>query len=281
MTGRRATRDSSPHEPADWDHGSHCGRSWIRSPFGDNGLSAKRKPDTMNIWTFLYIYLAGAVLVALRMGWHIRYRLDKYDRRFSDVRGTFWFDVILWPMLLLKPDTLIHPAFPANIWNEGRADAERELDRLAQNLPSCGSSIRYVPKEDESGDCDSEFVFDAAAVDTIMAKRLAELPAAQHGRYPAILNWLRQRDPANAAPTDVPAAWNGHFRNVAVGMMNRGLGQVKCGKCSDIIPQEQISIDSGPTGMPMSGWVYNLWCCPRGHKLLTKDAIHFFIRKSD
>ncbi len=234
----------------------------------------------MSFWTFLCIYIAGAVLVALRMGWHIRYRLDKYDQRFSNVRETFWFDVILWPLLLLKPGTLIHPTFAANIWNEGRADAERELDRLAQNLPPCGSSIRYTPKDEESGDCYSEFVFDAAAVDGIMAKRLAELPAAQHGRYPAILNWLRQRDPSCAEPTDVPAAWNGPFRNVAVGMMNRGLGQVNCGKCGEIIPQEQISIDSGPTGMPMSGWVYNVWCCPRNHKLLTKDAIHFHIRKS-
>jgi hypothetical protein len=28
----------------------------------------------MSAWTFLNIYLAGAALVALRMGWHIRYR---------------------------------------------------------------------------------------------------------------------------------------------------------------------------------------------------------------
>ncbi len=234
----------------------------------------------MNIWILLYIYLAGAVLVALRMEWHIRYRLDKYDRQFCNVRSTFRFNVILWPLLLLKPDTLIHPAFPADIWNEGRADAERELDRLAQNLPPCGPSIRYAPKHDESGDCDSAFVFDATAVEAIMAKRLAELPAAQHGRYPAILNWLRQRDPANAEPTDVPAAWNGRFHNVAVGMMNRGLGQVKCCKCGEIIPQEQISIDSGPPGMPMSGWVYNVWCCPRDHTLLTKDSMHFYIRSN-
>lgn len=209
--------------------------------------------DCMSFWTFLCIYLGGAVLVALRIGWHIRHRMDKYDRMFSDVRGGFWFDVILWPMLLLKPSCCDSSDVPGKHLERRRSHSAAMLDRLAQNLPPCGPSIRYAPNMMSPDICDSEFVFDATAVEAIMAKRLAELPAAQHGRYPAILNWLRQRDPASAAPTDVPAAWNGHFRNVAVGMMNRGLGQVKCGKCSDIIPQEQISIDSGPTGMPMSG----------------------------
>lgn len=232
----------------------------------------------MTAWTFPHIYLAGAVLVAMRMGWHIRYRMDKYDRMFSDVRETFWLDVILWPLLVLKPDTLIHPRFSPNAWNEGRADAERELDRLAQNLPPCGAAIRYVPEADEFGACDSEFVFDAAAVEVIMATRLAELPAEQHGRFTAILDWLRQRKPSCAEPTDVPAAWDGHFLSVAVGMMNRGLGQVKCGKCGEIIPREQISIDSVPTKMVTSGWRYKIWCCPQNHKLLTKVAMHFSLR---
>ena len=235
----------------------------------------------MNIWILLNIYFTGAVLVALRMGWHIRYRLDKYDRRFSDVRATFWFDVILWPLLVLKPATLIQPKFSANFWSEGRAETERELDRLAQNLPPCSAAIRYAPEHDESGECDSKFVFDAAEVEAIMAKRLSELPAEQHGRFIAILNWLRQRDPSCAELTDVPAAWNGHFLRIAIGMMNRGLGQVTCGKCGKAIPQELISIDSGPTGLVTSGWVYNIWICPQNHKLLTKDSMHFFIRKSD
>lgn len=235
-------------------------------------------PEIMNGWLFLYIYLAGGALVALRVGWHIRFRLDKYDRMFFNVRSTFWLDVVLWPLLCLKPVNLIHPNFSADSWNEGRAEAERELDRLAQNLPTCGSSIRYVPKRDESGDCDSEFVFNAAAVETIMVKRLSELPAAQHGRLTAIMDWLRQRDPSCAEPTDVPAAWNGLFLNVAIGMMNRGLGQVTCGRCREVIPEQQICIDTGPTNMVTSGWAYTVWRCPQNHKLLTKQAIHFFIR---
>ena len=231
----------------------------------------------MTAWTFLYIYIAGAMLVAARMGWHIRYRLDKYDRQFCDVRSTFQFSVILWPLFLLKPDALFHPRFAPNIWNEGRAEAERELDRLEAILPPCGAFIRYAPEHDEYGECDSLFVFDAAEVLAIMEKRLAELPATEHGRYPGILDWLRRRDSARVDPVDVPAPWNGWFLNVAVGMMNRGLGQVTCVQCREVITQDQITVDSTPTGQG-TGWHFNVWCCPQGHKLLTKDAIHFFIR---
>ena len=234
----------------------------------------------MSAWTFLYVYLAGAVLVALRMGWHIRYQLDQYDRRFCNVRSTFWFNVILWPLLLLKPDNLIHPKFTESTWSEGRAEAERELDRLEANLPQCTAFIRYAPEHDEWGQCDSEFVFDAAEVLALMEKRLAELPAEQHGRYPGMLDWLRRRNTVRLDSVDVPAPWNGWFLNVAVGMMNRGLGQVRCGRCREIIPQVQITLDSGPTGMQGSGWHFNVWRCPQGHKLLTKDAIHFYIRSS-
>lgn len=235
----------------------------------------------MNAWTFLYIYLAGVVLVALRIGWHIRYRLDQYDRRFCNVRSTFWFNVILWPLLLLKPDNLIHPKFSESTWNEGSAEAERELDRLETNLPQCTAFIRYAPEHDEWGQCDSEFVFDAAEVLAIMENRLAELPAEQQGHYPGIVNWLRKRDASRSHPSDVPAPWNGWFLNVAVGMINRGLGQVRCGQCGAIIPQDRITLDSGPMNMVTSGWSFNVWRCPQGHKLLTKDAIHFFVRRAE
>jgi hypothetical protein len=235
----------------------------------------------MNTWVFLYIYLAGAALVGLRIGWHIRYRLDKYDRIFCNVRSTFWFDVILWPLLLLKLESLINPKFSESFLHEGRAEAERELDRLEANLPQCTAFIRYVPERDESGECDSQFVFDTAEVLAIMEKRLAELPTGEHGRYPGILDWLCRRDVARLDPVDVPAPWNGRFLNVAIGMMNRGLGQVRCGTCGEIIPQDRISVDSGPMNMVTSGWAFNVWRCPQGHKLLTKDAMHFFIRKAE
>lgn len=235
----------------------------------------------MSAWEFLYIYLAGAALIALRVGWHIRYRLDKYDRKFCDVRSTFWLDVILWPLLLLKPDNLINPKFSESRWNAGRAEVERMLDRLEANLPPCSTFIRYAPEHDESGKCDSEFVFDAAEVLAIMEKRLAELPAEQHGRYTAILEWLRRRDTSRLDPVDVPAPWNGRFLNVAIGMMNRGLGQVRCGKCGEVIPQAEIFLTNpGVEKIKTSGWSYNAWWCPQKHKLLTKDAIHFFIRSN-
>lgn len=234
----------------------------------------------MSAWTFLYIYLAGAALLALRLAWHIRYRLDKHDRMFCDVRSTFWFDVILWPLLLLKPDNLINPKFPEKPWSKGRAKAERERDRLETNPPPCSSAIRYTPEHDEMGECSSEFVFDAAEVAAIMEARLAELPAEQHGRYPAILNWLRHRDTSRLDPSDVPTVWNGPFCNVAVGMLNRKLGQVKCGDCGVIVPWDEITLDSDHMNMKTSGWSYTTWQCPQKHKLLTKDAIHFHLKSA-
>jgi hypothetical protein len=235
----------------------------------------------MNTWTFLFIYLAGAALVALRIGWHIRYRLDKYDRRFCDLRFAHWNYSLFWPLVLVfSPKSLFSPTFATSRWSEGRAETERELDRLAVNLPPCSASIRYAPKRDEAGECESEFVFDTATVVAIMEKRLVELPADQHGRYPAILSWLRQRNSSSPEPADVPAAWHGLFLNVAVGMMNRGLGQVKCGKCGEVIPQEEISLHSSPENIKTSSWSYTIWRCPREHKLLTKDAIHFHIRSN-
>ncbi|MBK7813139.1 MAG: hypothetical protein IPJ52_01920 [Rhodocyclaceae bacterium] len=43
----------------------------------------RRGVTTMNAWTFFYIYLAGAALVALRMGWHIGYRLTSMTGCFA------------------------------------------------------------------------------------------------------------------------------------------------------------------------------------------------------
>lgn len=236
----------------------------------------------MNAWTFLYIYLAGAALVALRIRWHILHRLDKYDRRYSDVRYAHWSYPLFWPVVLLfSPKSLVSPTFSPSTWNEGRAESERELDRLDANPPQCTAFIRYAPEHDEAGKCDSQFIFDAAEVLAIMEKRLAELPAQQHGRYPGIVNWLRQRDISLAHPVDVPSLWNGLFLNVVIGMMNRKLGQVYCGQCGELVPQDEISLESEPKCIQGSGWHYNVWRCPQGHKLLTKDAIHFYIGKSE
>jgi hypothetical protein len=236
----------------------------------------------MSAWIFLYIYLAGAVLVALRIGWHVRYQMDKYDRRYSDVQFTLWSCSLFWPILLLfSPRSFVsRPTFTTSIWEEGRAEKDRALDYLEQNPPPCAALIRYAPKVDDSGKCHSEFIFDAAEVEAVMSTRLAELPAEQHGRYSAILNWVRKHDASIHEPTDVPVLWHWLFRTVAVGMMKRGLGQVKCGECGQIIPQDMIISETDRTDIGVAGWVYQWWVCPEKHKLLTKDAMHFYVKKS-
>lgn len=224
----------------------------------------------------LLIYLAGAALVALRHGWHIRYRMDKYDRKYCNVRSATLFNSLLWPLHLLHPGQLIHPKFHERQWCEGRAAKERELDRLAAHPPPCSALIRYAPERDEGCACQGEFTFEAAEVVAIMEARLADLPAKEHGRYADILNWLNRRDVLCRTPTDLPAPWYGHFHAVAVGMMKRNLGQVRCRQCNALIPHESLSIPDGPK-IKGSGWRFCVWFCPQGHPLLTKESMHFFI----
>lgn len=230
----------------------------------------------MNLWTLLYIYLGGVLLVALRMGWHIHFRLDKYDWEYCDVWPTFWFDVILWPLLLFKPTLLIDPKFSEPWWREGSAEAEREMDRLEADMPPCTEFIRYSPEHDKWDECSGEFVFAASEVAAIIDKRLAELPTEQLGRYPAILKWLSQGDTSNITTVNVPAPWNSWFINVAIGMMNRNLGHVRCRQCDESVPHEEVSLDWEPKGRRGSGWSFNVWRCPKGHKLLTKESIHIY-----
>lgn len=226
----------------------------------------------------LYIYLVGAVLVAVRVGWHIHFRLDKYDWMFCEVWPTFWIDVILWPLLFLKPTLLIQPKFSEPWWREGRAEAERQMDQLEGNPPPCGGFIRFRPEHDKWGECDADFIFAAAEVAAIIENRLVEIPTEDHGRYPAILNWLRKSDASLKDSTDVPAPWSEWFLNVAIGMMNRKLGVVRCRQCDDVVPHERISLEWEPKGLRGSGWRFNVWRCHDGHKLLTKDSMHIFTR---
>jgi hypothetical protein len=230
----------------------------------------------MNAWTPVFIYLTGALLVALRMGWHIHFRLDKYDWEYCDVGEAFWFAVILWPLFLLKPILLIHPQFSEPWWREGSAEAERAMDRLEAELPPCTEFIRFSPEHDQWGECSGEFVFAAGEVAAIMEKRLAELSAEEQGRYSGILKWLSQRDSSRSDMVDVPAPWHYWFLNVAIGMVNRQLGQVRCRQCDKPVPHEDVYLDWQPKGRRGSGWSFNVWSCPKGHKLLTKDFIHIY-----
>lgn len=230
----------------------------------------------MSIWTLLYIYVGGAALVALRIGWHILFRLDRYDWMYCDVWPTFWLDVILWPLFMIKPTLLIHPKFSEPWWCEGRAENERQMDRLEANPPPCSELIRYSPEHDQWDKCSGEYFFSTNEVVSIMEKRLAELSTEERWRYPGILHWLRQTDGLRTDPVEVPAPWSEAFVNVAIGMMNRQLGQVRCKVCDEAFPHEQILLEWEPKGLKGSGWRFNVWRCPNGHKLLTKDSLHIY-----
>lgn len=70
--------------------------------------------------------------------------------------------------------------------------------------------------------------------------------------------------------------WHSWFTNIAIGMMNRGLGQITCKQCNEIVPHERVSLEWEPKGMEGSGWRFQVWRCPDGHRLLTKDSMHIY-----
>ena len=224
-------------------------------------------------FTLLYLYLAGAVLVWLRLAWHILYRLDKYDRRYCNTRATLWVMTLLWPFYLLAPKTLLHPKFRPPIHFDERAEEDRRWDRLAQQPPPCSTEIHFVMQNDAFGKVYGEFVFDASEAEVTLAEGLIGQDNA-HRCYSDILHWLRQRDARLDGPTKVPAPWNKHFGHLAVGLMQRGKGKVRCLACRQVIPHDQIALET----IGQATWHFNVWTCPQHHPLLSKDSVHFHLR---
>lgn len=224
----------------------------------------------MSAWTLLYIYAGGSVLTALRLQWHYRFGMDEFDRWYSDiVSATFWLYAISWPLfLVLRPQALLSPSVSMFSSDGSRAEAARERARLAKHPPPCGNSIRFIAGADEEG----EFIFAAADVEAAVAECLAELSASEHGQYAAILNWLRQRDDSQTAPSDVPRVW-GDFRNVAIRLLQRGEAHVRCRACNASFAFDQITHDS-PS---VVGWVFTRWLCPHKHNLMTEETMHFHL----
>lgn len=61
------------------------------------------------------LYLTLTALIALRLGWHMATRLDRFDWQYGEPWLHFGLTLALWPVLLLRPKalrrTLIHPEF--------------------------------------------------------------------------------------------------------------------------------------------------------------------------
>ena len=83
-------------------------------------------------------YVAGVLIVAIRLALQMVYVLDSYnwDSRKLDIWFTFSLVSLLWPLFALKPHYLIDP--DPLFDDYGIAKRMRELDRLRENPPICG-----------------------------------------------------------------------------------------------------------------------------------------------
>jgi len=155
---------------------------------------------------FFYVYCGGALLVALRLGWHMIFKLDRYDWYYNkgDIWISFALSVVLWPLMLIKPRNLIDQR---KLFEDrfGIAARMRVRDELWENPPPCGSVIFYRQEHGHYEETYGEFLFSAAEVEQALRGRLKESPNLSKDDEGAILNWLLRRDESLTHSTDVPS----------------------------------------------------------------------------
>ncbi len=230
----------------------------------------------------LYVYLCGAIAVALRLIWHMVVRLDRYDWHYK--KDHIWFSlffyILLWPLLFArKPWLLIDPSevFKKKLLGVEMHTSERmrELDQLLKTPPPCGTTIRYCPQEEGCENVYGEFVFQTHQVKTALEKRLTEFPHLTDDEEGAILNWVCQCDNSIVDPTDVPDAW-GRFKYVADDLVRQGYASVRCLECRQDVPEsEYVFSDDKFRG----GNNYRRLLCAEGHRLLVVWMMHIQLRR--
>lgn len=214
-------------------------------------------------------YGAGMALVALRLGWHVAFRLDAYDWRYGHVWRSFIFSCVLWPFLLARPRELWQAGSLLD-GSDGQSARLRALDRLRANPPPCGSHVRYRPEQGNDSDAVGNFVFAASLLQSQLETSLREHPHLAKGQHGAIHHWLRLRNDAIAEPTDVPRLWS-EFDEVADEALAQGNGHATCAQCGAQSTADAMmrNVDSA------AGWVFHRWMCANGHPLLVVNVMHF------
>jgi len=226
---------------------------------------------------FLYVYCSIALLVALHLGWHMIFKLDRFDWHYGkgNICGVFVFFVVLWPLMMIKPRNLINPSklFEGNF---GLAARMRERSQLRENSPPCGSVICYRQEHGPYEETYGEFLFSAAEVERALRRRLEESPHLSNDDEGAILNWLLRRDEALTYPTDMPSAWS-RFQYIANDLVRAGNAKVRCLKCGTDFANEQL-VANDDHGRP--GWNFYRLACPNGHNLLVVEKMHLLMERS-
>jgi len=217
------------------------------------------------------IYIYGGAFVAVRIGWHLAFRLDRFDWRYGKVEIWFKFimSVILWPLLLIWPRLLLQPSLILKD-QYNQAERTREEERLKHFPPPCGKLITFRPISIYSVESFGEFTFQAEDIIKILIPHLKAHPNLINGHDGAILNWLSKRDDAIDLPTPVPEAWS-RFEYLADKLIRQGIGEVRCITCDESIKSKKIKETSIGSNW---GWHHNILQCPLGHLLFVVPSVH-------
>jgi hypothetical protein len=229
----------------------------------------------MKIIYYVFIgYLVGVVIVATRLGWHMVFRLDKFDWHWA--KDEIWINsfvcMVLWPLMLMKPRNLVDPS-KLMAGSYDAAARFREEARLWDNPPSCGKLIRYRPHKIVLSGGDGEFTFHSAEVEEAILEELREHPHLAKDQLGSVLKWLQQRDESIAEPTTVPNQW-WNLHAIADHMLRKGRGESLCRLCNQLIPNDLLQ-QNDARGLP--GWNFNQLRCPQGHLLLCVETTHIYV----
>jgi hypothetical protein len=220
------------------------------------------------------IYLLAVALVALRLGWHMAFRLDRFDWQYA--RRDVWFILIvaslLWPLLLLRPKVLLNPDYLFQV-SFSEAAMGREEARFWSNPPPCGKSILFRPISVMLSGGEGEFTFQSADVEKVILDKLREHPHLAKNHVGSVLKWLQQRDDSIYSPTVIPDQW-WEFHSIADDLLRSGHGEIRCLSCNQHVPNTLLR-QNDLSGQP--GWNFNQLSCPRGHTLLRVETMHIFV----
>ena len=220
----------------------------------------------------LFAYIGGALYVAIRLGWHMRYELDAYDWHFK--KAEHWFNFflssLLWPLLALKPQSLIHPERFMDNDEFGIINRRRERGRLRHNPPPCGELILYRPACGPGEIIAGEFLFQAADIEQILKDDLNFYPYLSNSDDSVIFNWIRKRSKEIREPTEVPDVWDS-FEYVAIALVQKSQAEVTCLECKSTLRKKDLIITESMVGI---GSFYDQLTCSKGHKLLEVETMH-------
>ena len=218
-----------------------------------------------------YFYLTFTALLAMRLGWHMLLELDSFDWQYSEVWPIFWTSVLLWPALMIKPTILlrliVEPPFPRE-----SADYQRKLYRLRKSPPPCGTQVRYAWQRDDGKS--NTFVFVADTVERTLSRPDSENSRMSNEHDADILRWVKRRNIAEIALTDVPAEWC--FQYLAADLIEQGYGVAYCGSCGKATRANELVKES----FSVVGHGFHSWNCPCGRQLLCVDGMRIIRRRA-